>query len=232
MTNYYACVTLDVIRSQSHNLNDVESILGQLKDCLNNQFSNELTIAFDIRKGDELIGVLSRFGHSYKVLRAIDEFCEENGYNIAFYIGCGFGTIDTDNKSSIHVANGSAIINAIYARDDIVKKGKREAKLWEITNQHKVYFYTEDFPYAPINALHYYINELIHKRSQKQKEIVRAVKEHPDDTYESIGKMFGYKSPKTSVSNHLYAANHELVAESEKSLVNLLDFHQNQLEQN
>ncbi|WP_054754604.1 hypothetical protein [Piscibacillus salipiscarius] len=142
-----------------------------------------------------------------------------------------FGKIDTKNKSSIHVANGSAIINALYARDQIVKANEREAKVWDLTPHNKVFYYSEDFPYSSVNALFYFISELIYKRSEKQREIVKAVKNNPDDTYEAIGKRFGYKSPKTSVSNHLYAANHELVSESEKSLIQLLDFHQKQLEQ-
>ncbi|SEQ75590.1 hypothetical protein [Piscibacillus halophilus] len=231
MSHYYTCIAVDVVKSQDQKLDQVEAYLTDLKEYLNRKFSERLTIYFDIRKGDELIGVLSRFSDAYRILRAIEKFTE-NKPNFTFYIGCGFGTIDTKNKESIHIANGSAIINALYARDELIKQGDREAKIWEFPKQHKIYFYTKDFPYSSINALYYMISQLINKRSEKQKAIVQAVRENPDMTYEEIGNKFGYKSPKTSVSNHLYAANFELVAESEKSLLQLLDFHQNQLEQN
>ncbi|PKR78769.1 hypothetical protein CEY16_03155 [Halalkalibacillus sediminis] len=225
MGERYACIALDVQKSREYPLQQVEKSLNKLKRELNEQFKESLSIPFDIRMGDELLGVCRSFADAYMIIKQIHKNTE-----LSFYIGCGFGRIDTEDKQNINVSNGSAIVNAIEARDDFVKEGDQEAKIWQISDSNKTFFYSDEFPYQSVNSLYHLIQHYSIKRSEKQQKIVDLVEEYPESTYEDIGERLGYKSPKTSVSNHLKAANFEIVNQSEHALTELLSYHQKVLE--
>lgn len=230
MKEYYACVALDVAGSRKLDFQGVEKGLHLLAGELNDKLQDKMLMSFRIRNGDELIGVLKNFRDSFLTIRRILEIAEENS-EIAFYIGCGLGKVDTRIKTDEHISNGSAIIHAIEARDSFLKKNNAKAAVWNKAWKNKVFYYTEDVPYQAINHLIYTIRLHKSNRTSRQREIVMEVEKHPDHTLEEIGKAYGYKNPKASVRNHLSAANYQLVNEMEESLEEVLDFYQKLLEE-
>ncbi|UJL46060.1 hypothetical protein KFZ58_17115 [Virgibacillus sp. NKC19-16] len=229
MKEYYACLALDVVNSRKMDLRGVEETLLFLRDKLNSMLSYSMLMPFRIRNGDELVGVFYRFSDSYKAIDKISNIVEKKK-GLSFYIGCGLGKIDTKIKNNEHISNGSAIINAVEARDTFIKQNNEEATVWNKEWDNKIFYYSEDVPYQAINQLVYTIRMYRNKRSDKQREIIKKVKQQSNQTFEEIGKSLGYKNPKASIHNHLSAANYELVNEMEKSLRELLDAFQELLE--
>lgn len=229
MKEYYACLALDVVNSREMDLLEVERTLLFIRDRLNDKLADRLLMPFGIRNGDELVGVFYRFSDSYTAIDKIIDMAEKEK-GLSFYIGCGLGKIDTKTKNNEHISNGSAIIHAVKARDAFIKQNNEKAAVWNKEWDNKIFYYSEDVPYQAINQLVYTIRVYRNKRSDKQREIIRKVKQQPDQTFEAIGKSLGYKNPKASIRNHLSAANYELVNEMEKGLWELLDAFQELLE--
>ncbi|WP_027964023.1 SatD family protein [Halalkalibacillus halophilus] len=225
---YYACIAMDVIKSRTLDVKEVEATLLTYSEKLNYQFKDSLLIPFEVRKGDELIGVIKEFNQSMPIIKAIEKMVENDNI-LSFYIGCGFGRIETSNKSNMDVANGSAIANALKARDHFAKGNKVEARVWRMSSNH-TFFYSDEVPYQSLNSQYFIMRSYTDKRSKKQKQIIQAIEENPTKTYEEIGEKFGYKSPKTSVSNHLKASHYEITNQIEQSLLELLKYYQEQLE--
>jgi hypothetical protein len=227
MSDHFACIALDVVDSRKITATKLEKLLQKLTEDLNSKYENDLLMPFTIRNGDELIGIFHRFSVSYKALEYILEVTRE----FAIYAGCGFGEINTLNNVNVHTSNNASIINAIEARDHFLKDNKKEAAIWNKEFSNKVFFYAEDFPYQSINSQFHILRSYKQKRSDKQRQIIREINKHPRTTYEQIGKMFNYKNPRASISNHLTAANYELVNEVESALSELLDLLQDLTEQ-
>lgn len=222
MPKYYACLAADTVQSRRMRLDEVENVLIKYRDNLNLRFKHSLAVNFDVRKGDELIGVFSRFSEGYRAARHLIDMMKEDNV-LRLHIGLGFGTIDTNSKNDLHRANGSVFINAVEARDTFIKKGRPEARLWDDGNGHAFFVYTDEFSYQAINSMVYTIRQYETGRTDKQRRIIEMAKKYPDYSLEEIGKKFGYKSPKSTISKQLARAHYKVVNEMEKSLTELLD---------
>jgi len=227
LSHQFACIALDVINSREIETAMLEKQLKILTADLNNKYKNDMLLPFTIRNGDEIIGIFHRFTAGCKALEHILEKTRE----FAVYAGCGFGEIKTKNNIDVHTSNSAAIISAIEARDQFLKDNKKEAAIWNKDFSNKVFFYAENFPYQAINSQFHTLRSYKQKRSSKQCQIINEMNKHPRKTYEEIGKSFNYKNPRASISNHLTAANYELVNEMEKGLIELLDLLQDFMEQ-
>jgi hypothetical protein len=205
----------------------LEQELQSLIKHWNDKYSKEMLLPFTIRNGDEVIGIFHRYAAGYQ---ALDDILE-NSRKLAVYAGCGFGDIYSTDHIDVHTSNSPAIIYAIEARDQYLKKNKKEAALWNREFSNKAYFYGNPrFPFQAVNSHFYMIRSSKRKRSEKQQQIIHEIDKYPEKTYEEIGRMFNYKNPRASISNHLRAANYELVNEMEKSLAELLDLLQDVME--
>ncbi|MFA1820348.1 hypothetical protein ACDX78_09205 [Virgibacillus oceani] len=227
MSDHFACIALDVVDSRKMAAATLEKLLRTLTEDLNSKYANDMLMPFTIRNGDEVIGIFYRFAMGCKALEHIFE--KTGGFSV--YAGCGFGKMNTMHHIDVHTSNSLAIIYAMEARDQFLKNSKKKAAIWNKDFTNKVFFYAENFPYQAINSQFYTLRSYKQKRSEKQRQIIAEMNKYPRKTYEEIGKMFNYKNPRASISNHLSAANYELVNEMEKSLMELLDMLQYFLEQ-
>ena len=221
MTSQFACIALDVINSRKMEPVKLEKRLKKLTNNLNDRYASDMLMPFVIRNGDEVIGIFYRYTAGF---RAMGNILETTG-ELAIYAGCGFGEIHMkNNRIDVHTSNSPAIIYAMEARDQYLKNNKKEAAIWNKEFSNKAFFYGSGrFPYRAINSQFYMIRSQKEKRSAKQRQIIDEINKHPRKTYEEIGRLFHYKNPRASVSNHLTAANYELVNEMESSLTELLD---------
>ncbi|WP_349407387.1 SatD family protein [Pseudalkalibacillus sp. SCS-8] len=214
------CIASDVKDSRKKNKTELlESLMSCIKS-LNDTYKEDLLVDFDIRNGDELIGVVKSFKKSYEIAVTMKSILQKS--NITLYIGLGLGELETSNPT-IHTMNGSAILNAFDARDRFLKEKHPDSKHWILDEKESsLFFYGKGYPYQALNALHFAIQEKKEKRSDKQNEVISLVKKKPDATYEQIGKELGYKSAKSTVSYLLSRAQFHIVNEMEKGLTDLL----------
>ncbi|WP_257347017.1 hypothetical protein [Pseudalkalibacillus decolorationis] len=224
MSNSCICIACDVKSSRKID-KDFVSILIQCAKDMNTDYQSDLLIPFDVRNGDELIGVVRDFSKGYAITRRLKDVLAEK--EIFLYIGVGLGQLESTN-ATIHTMNGSAVINALEARDRFLKKNHTEARAWLVDEKRSnTFFYSKEYPYQALNALNYSIEDKIQHRSGKQQEVVRMVNEQPNLTYEQIGIKMGYKSPKSTVSYLLRRADHHTVQALNDSLIELLEELQN-----
>lgn len=226
MSDYFACIALDVVDSRKMEAAKLEKLLQTLTDNLNENYETDMLMPFTIRNGDEVIGIFRRYAAAYMAL----EYVLGTTGELALYAGCGVGKIYRTDSINIHTSNSPAIVYAMEARDQFLKNNRKEAALWNKAFSNKVFFYGENFPFQSVNSQFYMIRSYKEKRSDKQREIIEEIHKHPQKTYEEIGSMFNYKNPRASISNHLKAANYELVLEMENSLAELLDMLQDLME--
>jgi O6-methylguanine-DNA--protein-cysteine methyltransferase len=215
------CVAADVKNSRQLDNRHLIIALQQCKTNLNTTFSEDLLIPFDVRNGDEIVGVLSRFTHGYRAGKALKDFMLNQG--ISLYLGLGFGNLETTD-ATIHTMNGSAVLNAFEARDRFLKDRHTESKPWNRGKEAtSVFFYGDQIPYQALNALTYSILEKTENRSEKQNQVIQMLEQHPTWSYEQIGKRMGYKSPKSAVSYLLTRADYHVVQAMEAGLEALLE---------
>lgn len=194
--------------------------LQQCEDKLNRSFSEDLLVPFAVRNGDEIVGVLKSFSQGYLAAKMMME--EMRAAGISLYIGLGPGLLES-TEATIHTMNGTAVLNAFQARDQFLKKKHQQAKPWLFKEDATaVFFYGEGVPYQALNALVYSILEKTYHRSEKQQNVIRMIQEHPNLSYEQIGKKLGYKSAKSTVSYLLTRAHYPVVQAMENSLMQLL----------
>ncbi|WLD91605.1 hypothetical protein [Alkalihalobacillus sp. AL-G] len=221
MDNRCMCIACDVKSSRTFK-KDFVTILLESAEQINRNYQGDLLIPFDVRNGDELIGVVRDFSKGYELTKKLKDSLAEK--NVFLYIGIGLGQLESNELSTIHTMNGSAVLYALDARDRFLKKNHPEARNWLVDEKRSsIFIYSNDYPYQALNALIYSIEDKIHNRSDKQKEVVQVVNENPKLTYEQIGKQMGYKSPKSTVSYLLSRASFNTVKAMEESLVNLLE---------
>lgn len=216
------CIAGDVQNSSSV---ESERLVKSLESCakgLNQSFTEDLIIPFEIRNGDEIVGVIEPFSKGYLAALKMMETLHRDG--IRLYIGAGLGELDSA-EATVHTMNGTAILNAFQARDDYLKQKHPEAKQWQVNEGtwSTLFFYSEDYPYQALNALAYSILEKIHHRTVKQQEAIQLIRENPAFSYEQIGKLLDYKSPKSTVSYLLSRADYHAVNAMDESLQQLLD---------
>lgn len=203
---------------------DSEQLITSLTECanqLNISFRKDLLIPFEVRNGDEIVGVVKFFSKGY--LAAIEMMKTLYGQNIYLYIGLGPGHLDNPD-ATVHTMNGTAVLNAFEARDKFLKQQYGEAKQWQVTGtKTAVFFYSDNYPYQAVNALIYSIMEKTYSRSKKQNDVIELIRRNPALNYEQIGKKLGYKSPKSTVSYLLSRAGYHTVNAMNDSLQVLLD---------
>ncbi|MCF6137395.1 SatD family protein [Pseudalkalibacillus berkeleyi] len=219
------CIAVDV--KDSRRLNKEQLRISLINCCneINAAFERDIIVPFDVRNGDELLGVIDHLAAGYNASQMIEE--KLSSENIYLYIGLGIGTLDTID-STIHTMNGSAVLNAFEARDRFLKKVHPEAKPWLSGEEASTtFFYINGYPYQSLNALHFAICEKKVGRSDKQKEVLTLMESHPEATYEQIGQILGYKSPKSTVSYLLTRAHYQTVLAMENSLIQLLNYLEN-----
>jgi hypothetical protein len=220
MAGNFACIALDVVDSRKMETAELEKKLEMLTEDFNEKYANDMLMPFTIRNGDEVIGIFHRYATGFS---ALGNILEKTG-ELAIYAGCGFGEINKTKHIDVHTSNSQAIIYAMEARDQYLKNNKKEAAIWNKEFSNKVFFYgASRFPYQAINSQFYMIRSYKQKRSGKQRQIIDEINKQSRKTYEEIGRLFHYKNPRASISNHLTAANYELVNEMENSLAELLD---------
>lgn len=195
-----ACVSIDVIKSEDFkNKAVVEKTLTKIVNVLNKKFKNFIVVPFQVRGGDEVLGVTSSFSIGFKVFREVRRLAWK--YKINLYFGLGFGTLDTGTITDINRINGSAVINACRAVDTYLKSDSTKPSIYLNQEQH-VKFYAlgnKDFPYQSINALVYMLyNEL--NQSPKQKDLIKLMELYPEKTYEEYGIELGYSVENASVN--------------------------------
>ncbi|HET7580196.1 MAG TPA: hypothetical protein VFK33_13040 [Bacillales bacterium] len=216
------CIAGDVKDSRRQ---DPVWLIASLKECqtlLNETFADDLLIPFDIRNGDEVVGVLKRFSVGYFAARRLMEVLQEK--EIHLYTGLGLGHLDTPD-ATVHTMNGTAVLNAFQARDHFLKKQLPEVTQWKTKGKKKtdIFFYSEAYPYQALNALLYAILEKTYSRTDKQKKAIDFIRQNPGFSYEQIGKELGYESPKSTISYLLARADYDGVNAMEDSLQSLLD---------
>lgn len=216
------CIAADVQNSSRLKREGFIDALSSCSQLLNESFAADLLIPFDVRNGDELVGVLKSFSAGYLAAEKMLETLQRE--EIYLYVGAGLGQLDRVDATA-HTMNGSAVLNAFRARDQYLKKQDPEAKTWRIGDGQgsRFFFYSDTYPYAALNALAFSIRDRKHHRTDKQREVIKAIHENPDFSYEQIGKKLGYKSPKSTVSYLLSRADYHVVGAMEESLGQLLD---------
>lgn len=215
------CIAIDVKNSRNMEKEELRQALVDCCNRVNAQYTKNVLVQFDVRSGDEMIGVIDSLGLAYAAAQFIEKRLAEKG--IYLYIGLGIGTLDTVH-STIHTMNGSAVLNALDARDHFLKDKHPDVKPWLLEDKSSTFFfYTNEFPYQVLNAIHFSITEKKMNRSEKQKEAISLLEDKPGATYEQLGRELGYKSAKSTVSYLLSRAQYHTVMEMEKSLNQLLD---------
>ncbi|MGP4079559.1 SatD family protein [Pseudalkalibacillus sp. R45] len=216
------CIACDVKHSRQLDKEQLQKALLKCAEHLNEVWKEELLVPFDVRNGDELLGVQKSYSAGYLAIEEISTRLAADG--IYVYVGIGLGELDTTN-STIHTMNGSAVLNALDARDQFLKDNHAEAKYWHFNEENSsFFFYSKDYPYQSLNALIFSIYEKIINRSDKQKEVIKLVEKNKNATYEEIGREIGYKSPKSTVSYLLSRSDYHTVNRMKSSLIELLDF--------
>lgn len=226
-TSYYACIAMDLVKSERYtNKLKILKRLEKLKSILNIRFEKFLIVPFDIRRGDEIIGVTSSFASSVKIYDVVRRYCHNNGIRIKF--GVGLGTLDTEENTNLDLINGSAVIKAFRALEDI-----NENK--ELT-QYKdgINFYAnalKGIPVKGVNALVFAIYNEYNGKSEKQQEAVRLIDAFPSKTYEELGERMGYEeNARENFSKLLARADYETYKVLKKALRQSLSEMQNLIE--
>lgn len=221
------CIMADVIASRKM---DKKDELKHIVNALNESFHEGLITNFTIRSGDEIFGVLRTFSDSYKVLKLMQQLSDE--WSVPLYVGLGFGFINNRDLANPHEINGRAIWDAADALNRLKKERGSTHKGVDARKTFKFYFYTSShIPYQVVNYQVYFLFERLHKRTDKQREVIETVEKLTNTkSYDEIGELLGYdKFPSTNVSKILSRADFQLVSDAEKSLYELLDYYQQQL---
>ncbi|MFE5392814.1 SatD family protein [Bacillus thuringiensis] len=218
-------ISMDVVGSEKYSDKSViENKLSRITRSLNLRYKNYLVVPFQIRGGDEVLGVISSFSRGFYIYRYVRRLAWK--HNIELYFGMGFGTLDTGSIIDINRINGSAVINACRAVDKYLKnKSKDNSLVYSQDKQHVKFFALGDnnIPYPAVNALVYTIyNEL--NKSEKQRELIKLIELNPKLTYEELGIMLGYdlNNSKSNVSKLLARSDYDVYLQMQKDLFNLL----------
>ncbi|MBY7125965.1 hypothetical protein ILS93_28370 [Bacillus sp. 16GRE42] len=226
------CISMDVVKSEGYpNKSVIENKLMRIANSLNRKYLNYLVVPFQVRRGDEIIGVLSSFKEGFNVFRFIRKLAWK--YEIELYFGLGFGTLDTGSIIDVNRINGSAVINAFRAVDKYLKDTNNiNDFVYPQNNQHVTFFAlgNENIPYQAINALVYTIFTELNK-SEKQKELIKLMELNPSMTYEELGIELGYtsKNAKVNVAKLISRSDYYLYRHMQKDLLDLLNKLQKQL---
>ncbi|MDQ0230684.1 SatD family protein [Metabacillus malikii] len=195
---YAACIAIDLINSEKMlNQNENLTLLKRLINQLNEQYSGKVVVPFQIRGGDEVIGVVNSFAGGYHVAHDVWLFSLEKKMKVR--IGIGFGKYDTLDTIDPNLINGSCVISAFRARDKFLKLTKDNP--YALTGPIQIYAYANELqiPFQAVNALMYTMYELI--KTEKQQKLVFILQQYPDENYEQIAERLGYLKDSTSQNN-------------------------------
>lgn len=221
------CIIADVIASRH---TDKKNELRKMTEVINNQFPDSILTEFTVRNGDEVFGILSKYSEGYRVLKNMLTLSEE--LHVPLYVGVGIGFISNEDLDNPHEVNGSAIWSASDALQYLKKK---KTGGFKSSSPHSSFRWlvqsTCDIPYDVLNYQIHFLFERLLKRTDKQKEIVKALESSENKIqYDELGENFGYdKNSSSNVSKILARADHHLVSGAEQSLCSLLDYFQSQL---
>jgi hypothetical protein len=224
------CIIADVIASRKI---DKKDELKKIADILNNKFYEKRLTDFTVRSGDEIFGIIRKYSDSYRVLKEMLRLSDE--LNVPLCVGLGMGFITNRDLNNPHEVNGPAIWDAADALSMLKKEKSGIYKRTHLRKTFKFYFYSSsDLPYQALNYQVYFLFERLLKRTDKQKEVVEAVENMAEfNKYDEIGEHLGYdKFPGTTISKSLARADFHLVSDAEKSLYQLLDYFQQQIQSN
>lgn len=229
---YSACVAMDIVGSETKpNQQGILNFLHNVANVLNTKFEKVLVVPFQVRLGDELIGVINSFGHGYEVFHEVWLLAiEAKLYNIRF--GLGFGKYDTLGTIDVLEINGSSVISAFRARDKFLKNN--ENIHYPLTGPVQFYSYSNNLniPFGSVNALIYSMYESI--KTEKQQDLIWAIQRHPDFSYEEIAQfvlfdqpswndLINQKSIRSNISKALKRMNYEVFIQMRFDIFKLLD---------
>jgi hypothetical protein len=221
------CIIADVIASRR---TDKKPELRSIVEIMNNRFRDSIITDFTLRNGDEVFGLLNKFSNGYHVLKGMLALSEE--LSVPLYVGIGIGFISNEDLDNPNEVNGTAIWNAA---DALISLKSKKSSGFKPTSHHSSFKWliqaSKDIPYDVLNYQIYFLFERLLKRTDKQKEIVKAVETSENGTlYDEIGEKLGYdRNSSSNVSKLLARADHHLVTGAEQSLCALLDYYQDQL---
>ncbi|PYZ98305.1 hypothetical protein CR205_06825 [Alteribacter lacisalsi] len=210
------CFAVDIKNSSKLNKTSLLSALEDCKKAANHLVKESLLVPFDIRGGDELIGAVNRVGLTREVMELIRE--NLSGSGLHYYLGVGIGYVE-NNETSVHTVNGSAVLNAIKARDEELKGGRYQGK------EGSFFISSDHVPCDSLNSLYMIILEKKDQWTSKQQDVISLIEKHPEWTFEQAGKALGYKSPKSAVSYLLARSQYLKVRSIEAAFDELTDFY-------
>jgi hypothetical protein len=229
-----ACIAIDVVKSEDYkNKEEVREKLLRITNVLNVRFDDYLTVPFRVRKGDEIVGVVSSFAQGFNVYQTVRRWALLQ--DIKLYFGLGLGTLDTDTVN-VNQINGSAVINAFRAVDKRLKnKEFMKDYPYQYEKQHVQFYalgsYKKGIPYNAINALVYTIYNVLNGETVKQKEITKLAEMHPTWTLEELGEAVGYtRNARENASKLLSRAGYYKAKEMIDNVHELLFFLQRNFE--
>lgn len=221
-----ACIAMDVVGSEE--FKDKEEVRVKLKkiaNALNKRYKSVLVVPFQVRKGDEIVGVVSSFSKGYKVYRDVRRYAWK--LKLQLYFGLGLGNLDTGSVTDVNEINGSAVINAFRALDNHLKdKTFLKTYAYQKYEQH-VSFYAlgiKGVPFRAINALVYTIYNELNGNTEKQRELVKRADMDTNLTFEELGGQIGYTmNARENVSKLFSRLGYEKYNEMQDDLIDLLD---------
>ena len=188
----------------SRGLDDWEHLFGELKRVLeetNERFSDVIIVRFAPTVGDEFQGAIKTPERAIELLNFLGRKLP-----VDVYYGLGVGAIEKLLDEEVGM-RGSAFYRARDALQLCKKQGRG------------IFIKSSDEPCLMdniINTLLHFIEALESSWTKRQREIVDYYREHPNYTYEQLGKHFGFT--KQAVSDSLIAANWKVINEGNNLL--------------
>ncbi|TMW73475.1 hypothetical protein [Alteribacter natronophilus] len=216
------CIAVDIKNSSLLNKTELLESLNLCRSAVNKEFASTLLVKAELRGGDELVAVSENIGDTRHLMETVRLILGKN--DLPFYMGVGIGFIE-NAETSIHTVNGSAVLNAMRARDDELKSSRQSKK------ESSFYILSEEVPDSSLNSMYLTILEKKKQWTAKQQDVIDIIEKHPEWTFEQAGKKLGYKSPKSAVSYLLARSQYARVKGMEEAYDELTRFYQDYLQQ-
>ncbi|HOL10331.1 MAG TPA: SatD family protein [Bacillota bacterium] len=199
-----AVITADIIDSSTH-----PNFEQELKQKLQTLNSPGLLTPFTLYRGDEIQAVCQQLQTLPNIIRQLRFY----SLPLKLRIGVGIGKIETNGSTANNSweMNGDAFFKARDALDKI-KKDKRpktkfvtESEIFDLTG----------------NIIYELVDNLIANWTAAQWEAISILEKH--GTYQQVANILNVS--RQSVQKRCYAANWELVKNSENGLAQLLEYY-------
>lgn len=201
------CVLIGDIRS-SRELQDWPAVFGDLQNALrevNEQFADDIVVAFGPTVGDEFQGVLRDARNAYAVYVLI-----KSGLRARFYCGIGVGEVEKPLEQAIYM-RGSAFYRGRDALETC--KAKRRSVIINSSD-------ADGLQDRIANTLLYFVEVLEDSWTDRQRQVLSFYRAHPGYTQEEVGAHFGVS--KQAVGQLVKAGGWQAISEGEGVLQELL----------